>query len=140
MPRARGRDADRRQPEIHHRQRTRRADRAVVLFTDGGNNAGSDYKIAATAAADSLIPIYTVGLGSDKRPPNLRIVDLEAPERVYPGDKFTLTGYVQAQNYKNGGVTVELLSAAADGGGDTKEDEQTLDVAARARSCRSSSS
>jgi hypothetical protein len=100
---------------------------AVVLFTDGGNNAGSDYKIAATAAADALIPVYTVGLGSDKRPPNLRVVDLEAPERVYPGDKFTLTGYVQAQNYKNGGVTVELLSAAADGGGDTKEDEQTLD-------------
>ena len=101
---------------------------AVVLFSDGGQNAGSDYKVAANAAADSLIPVYAVGLGSDKRPPNLRVVDLEAPERVYPGDKFTLTGYVQAQNYKNGGVTVELLSAAADGSGETKEDEQTLDA------------
>jgi len=101
---------------------------AVVLFTDGGNNAGIDYKIAANAAADSLIPVYTVGLGSDKRPSNLRIVDLEAPERVYPGDKFTLTGYVQAQNYKNTSVTVELLSAPADGGSDEREDEQTIDV------------
>jgi hypothetical protein len=101
---------------------------AVVLFTDGGNNAGSDYKVAANAAADSLIPVYAVGLGSDKRPSNLRVVDLEAPERVYPGDKFTLTGYVQALNYKNGGVSVELLSAAADGSGETKEDEQTLEL------------
>jgi von Willebrand factor type A domain len=101
---------------------------AVVLFTDGGNNAGSDYKIAATAAADALIPIYTVGLGSKERPPNLRVVDLEAPERVYPGDKFTLTGYVQAQNHKNGGIAVELFSAAADGGSEVKEDEQTIDV------------
>ncbi|HZN32398.1 MAG TPA: hypothetical protein VFB80_01215, partial [Pirellulaceae bacterium] len=66
---------------------------AVLLFTDGGNNAGSDVKLAATAAGDATIPIYTVGLGSDKRPANVRVVDLEAPERVYPGDKFTLTGY-----------------------------------------------
>src|SRR5439155_23313184 len=101
---------------------------AVVLFSDGGNNAGSDYKVAANAAADSLIPVYTVGLGSDKRPSNLRIVDLEAPERVYPGDKFTLTGYVQALNYKNTSVTVELFSAAAEGGSDEREDEQTVEV------------
>jgi von Willebrand factor type A domain len=101
---------------------------AVVLFTDGGNNAGSDYKLAATAAADALIPVYTVGLGSDKRPANLRVVDLEAPERVYPGDKFSVTGYVQAQNYNRGNVTVELFAGAADGSNETKEDEQTLDV------------
>jgi hypothetical protein len=101
---------------------------AVVLFTDGGNNAGSDPKIAATAAGDALIPVYTIGLGSDKRPSNLRVVDLEAPERVYPGDKFTLTGYVQAQNYHRGNVTVELLTSDAEGKGETKEDELTLDV------------
>jgi hypothetical protein len=101
---------------------------AIVLFTDGCNNAGSDCRIAASTARESLLPIYTVGLGSSERPPNLRIVDLEAPERVYPGDKFTVTGYVQAQNYSGGGLTIELTSAAADGSGETKEDEQTLDV------------
>jgi len=101
---------------------------AIVLITDGGTNAGSDYKIAASAAADALIPIHTVGLGSDKRPANLRVVDLEAPERIYPGDKFTITGYVQGQNVPRGGMTIELLSSAADGGGETKEDEQTLEL------------
>lgn len=101
---------------------------AVVLFTDGGNNSGIDVKVAATAAADALVPVFPVGLGSDKRPANLRVVDLEAPERVYPGDKFTLTGYVQAQNYSRSSVTVELLSGPADGMNETKEDEVTLDV------------
>jgi hypothetical protein len=101
---------------------------AVVLFTDGGNNGGIDVKVAATAAADAQVPVFPVGLGSDKRPANLRVVDLEAPERVYPGDKFTLTGYVQAQNYSRTSVTIELLAGAADGMNETKEDELTLDV------------
>lgn len=101
---------------------------AVVLFTDGGNNGGIDVKVAATSAADAEVPVFPVGLGSDKRPANLRVVDLEAPERVYPGDKFTLTGYVQAQNYSRTSVTVELLSGPADGTNETKEDEVTLDV------------
>lgn len=101
---------------------------AIVLFTDGGQNAGSDVKLAATAAGDALIPIYTVGLGSDKRPSNLRVVDLEAPERVYPGDKFTLTGYVQALNYSRGSADIELYSADADGKNEAIEDSQTIDV------------
>jgi hypothetical protein len=101
---------------------------AVLLFTDGGNNAGSDVKLAATAAGDATIPIFTVGLGSDQRPANLRVVDLEAPERVYPGDKFTLTGYVQAQNVPRASAELELYSADADGSNETVEDSQTVDV------------
>lgn len=101
---------------------------AIVLFSDGGHNAGSDWRVAASAAADAMIPVYTVGLGSDRRPMNLRVVDLEAPERVYPGDKFTLTGYVQAQNYARGSVTVELFTAADDGSDELRLDEQIVDV------------
>lgn len=101
---------------------------AIVLFSDGGHNAGSDWRIAVQAAADAMIPIYTVGLGSDRRPTNLRVVDLEAPQRVYPGDKFTLTGYVQAQNYSRGSLTVELFSAAEDGSQEVRIDELVVDV------------
>jgi hypothetical protein len=100
----------------------------IVLFSDGGNNGGIEYGIAAQAAADALVPVYPVGLGSDKRPANLRVVDLEAPERVYPGDKFTLTGYVQAQGTNRTNVTVELLNGDQDGKAETKEDERTIDV------------
>lgn len=101
---------------------------AIVLFSDGGHNAGSDWRFALQAAADAMIPIYTVGLGSDRQPTNLRVVDLEAPQRVYPGDKFTLTGYVQAQNYGRSSVTVELVAAAEDGSHQMRIDELVVDV------------
>jgi hypothetical protein len=100
----------------------------VVLFTDGGNNGGIDSGLAAQAAADARVPVFPVGLGSDKRPANLRVVDLEAPERVYPGDKFTLTGYVQAQGTNRTNVTVELFNGDQDGKAEVKEDERTIDV------------
>ncbi|MEX2174441.1 MAG: vWA domain-containing protein [Pirellulaceae bacterium] len=100
----------------------------VVLMSDGGHNGGSDYEVAAQAAQDALIPVFTVGLGSDKRPANLRVVDLEAPERVHPGDKFTLTGYVQAQGTNRTNVTVELMNGDAEGKNETREDEMTVDV------------
>ncbi|MBC7854395.1 MAG: VWA domain-containing protein, partial [Pirellulaceae bacterium] len=100
----------------------------IILFSDGGSNAGLSYEVAAGDAASALIPVYSVGLGSDKRPVNVRMVDLEAPERVYPGDKFTLTGYVQAINSSRASLTVELLSSDKDGKGEVKEDEQTLNV------------
>ena len=100
----------------------------VILFSDGGSNAGLSYEVAAGDAASGLIPIFAVGLGSDQRPMNLRVVDLEAPERVYPGDKFTLTGYVQAINSPRTSLTVELFSGDKDGKGEIKEDEQTVNV------------
>jgi hypothetical protein len=51
-----------------------------------------------------------VGLGSDRRPLNVRVVDLEAPERVYPGDRFTMTGYIQASNYSGRMIDARLTS------------------------------
>jgi len=84
----------------------------VVLFSDGGVNAGIDVEDAAVIAADAKVPIYTVGLGSDKRATNIRIADIEAPKRVYPEDKFVITGFLQ-QFGVQGYVTVRLSSALA---------------------------
>ena len=68
----------------------------IVVATDGGNNAGIDCDVSAKLAQAAGIPVFAVGLGSDRQPVNARVVDLEAPKRVFPGDKFTLTGYLQA--------------------------------------------
>ncbi len=86
----------------------------IVVMTDGGNNAGLDVSMATKAASVAGIPIYAVGLGSDRQSVNARVVDLEAPKRVYPGDKFSLTGYVQAYGLEGRQVNVELASAPAD--------------------------
>ena len=100
----------------------------VVLFSDGRVTPGKDCDLAVQAAQDALIPVFTVGLGSEKRPANVRVVDLEAPERVYPDDTFTLTGYIQAQGTNRTNFTVELLAGDQDGKNETKEDERTIDV------------
>lgn len=100
----------------------------VVLFSDGRVNPGKDCDLAVQAAQDALIPVFTVGLGSEKQPANVRVVDLEAPERVYPDDTFTLTGFVQALGTNRTNFTVELLSGDQDGKNETKEDERTIDV------------
>ncbi len=86
----------------------------IVVATDGGQNAGVAGEVAARLAQTAGIPVYAVGLGSDQQPVNARVVDLEAPRRVYPGDKFQLTGYVQAYGLAGRPVTVQLYSAAGD--------------------------
>jgi len=83
----------------------------LVMFTDGRRNEGVEHTAAAALARLAEIAVYPVGLGSDRRPANIRVVDLEAPERVYPGDRFTLTGYVQANGMPGRSVEVRLSSA-----------------------------
>lgn len=86
----------------------------IVLMTDGvASRTDLPYESAAATAQDAGIPIYAVGLGSDQRPLNVRVVDLEAPQRVYPGDKFTLTGLIQGFGTENRSVKVELLSSTS---------------------------
>ncbi len=83
----------------------------LVVFTDGRRNEGIEHTAAASLARLAEVAIYPVGLGSDRRPTNVRVVDLEAPERVYPGDRFTLTGYLQASGMPGRSVEVRLTSA-----------------------------
>jgi hypothetical protein len=91
----------------------------IVLVTDGGQNAGVDAKVATVEAQDASIPIYAVGLGSDKLPRNVKVVDLEAPQRVYPGDEFNITAYIQGSELKDFTADVQLFTGPADAAADT---------------------
>jgi len=104
----------------------------IVVFTDGQQNEGVECAAAMNVARLAEIPIYAIGLGSEKRPLNVRVVDLEAPERVYPGDRFTVTGYVQANGMQGRTVEVRLTSAptgaAEDKKVDTLEEEDRVEL------------
>ncbi len=93
----------------------------VVVFSDGGQNAGIDPSAAIASARDAKIPIFTVGVGSDRRPANVRVSDLVAPARAYPGDSFHITGYLQSEGLADRGVTVELQSRVAGEAGKSDE-------------------
>ncbi len=82
----------------------------VVVITDGRSNAGSDYDLAALAAEDAQIAVYPIGLGADRRPPNVQVVNLEAPPRVYPGDDFEIKGFLQSFGWQGRAVRVQLLA------------------------------
>lgn len=102
----------------------------IVVATDGGNNAGITAEQAAAAAKSAQIPVFTIGLGGADRPANVRVVDVEAPTRVYPGDRFTLNGYLQSFGFAGRTVQVELRSANAADNEETglyeQEEERTV--------------
>jgi len=84
----------------------------VILLTDGGNNAGVDPAAAAAALTKAGVPLFAFGTGSDRLPANVRVADLIVPARVYPGDRFAVQAYLQAQGFAGQTVKVELATRA----------------------------
>lgn len=93
----------------------------VVLISDGRSNAGADPMQAVELAEESGLAIHVIGMGSEARPVNIRVVDLEAPNKVYPEEKFALTGFIQASGLVGRDMRIELVSGPAEGEqGETK--------------------
>lgn len=82
----------------------------IVLLSDGGQNAGVSPEVAMEMARESRIPIFAVGVGSERKPLSARVYDFKVPARAYPGDRYTVTGFVQGQGLSGRAVTVELLA------------------------------
>ena len=89
----------------------------VILLSDGGNNAGLDPLAPAAALAKAGVSLQAIGIGSDILPANVRVADLIVPPRVFPGDGFAVTAYLQQQGLENEPVRVELWEQAGDPGG-----------------------
>jgi hypothetical protein len=86
----------------------------IVLLSDGGNNAGVDPGAAAAALARAGVAVHVVGIGSERLPANVRVADLIAPTRVFPGDGFAVTTHLQAQGLTGERVEVELREQPTD--------------------------
>ena len=104
----------------------------VIILTDGRNNAGLGYDAAIASARDATIPVIAVGVGAPTMPANVRVADLEAPERVYPGDDFNLKGFLQANALEGRSVEVRLLKKLADAPNavESQEDSQLVTLGA----------
>ncbi len=87
---------------------------ALVVLSDGAQNAGVDVAAAIKAAQEAKIQVHCIGIGSATLPTAVRISDLVAPPRAYPGDSFRVTGYLQSQGLEGRRVTVELTVRDAD--------------------------
>jgi hypothetical protein len=100
---------------------------AVVVVSDGQRNAGIECAEAVALANDAAISFHTVGMGSDEVPTNVRLVDVQAPPRVFPRDAFPITVYVRGDGLQGRRVKVELSSAVAPADG---EEEPSFDFEA----------
>jgi hypothetical protein len=85
----------------------------VVILTDGVNNAGLDPAAAVSALATAGVPVHSLGIGSDRLPINVRVADVLVPARVFPGDRFAVTAYLQSQGLAGQTVRVELAEVTA---------------------------
>ncbi len=81
----------------------------IVLVSDGGLNSGASPDTALELARESHIPIYTVGVGSEKKPVDVRVAEFSVPSRVFPGDRYSVEGSIQGYGMKGQAVRVELL-------------------------------
>ncbi len=82
----------------------------IVVISDGRSNAGQEPRGSVTTAQNSQVPLYVIGLGSDRSPPNLEVVEIDAPRRLYPGDRFSLSALIGSSGYGGRMVSVQILS------------------------------
>ena len=86
----------------------------IVILSDGRSNAGYDVKSVIPLAQMARVPIYAVGLGSAERPMNVELVEVDAPKRVYPGDRFTLKALFSSRGFLGESVDVQILAGPKD--------------------------
>lgn len=96
------------------RQETANPLAGMILFSDGGQNAGSSIDTAIRLAKERKIPIHVVGLGSDLLPVNLRLVDLRLPSRVFRGDRVKLSAMLAGDGKAGQTVPIEIVRRPRD--------------------------
>lgn len=104
---------------------------AVVLFSDGQSNVGSDEArkefLARVNNPKKPIQVYTVGVGDFRQPANIRIDDLQAPEIARPDDKFPVRVPVVGSGLPDEEFEVTLeATRVEDGFGKAVEGERTF--------------
>lgn len=102
----------------------------IVILTDGRNNAGIDPKDVLFAAQNSRVPLYVIGLGSAKSPPNVAVVEADIPKRLYPGDRFTATALIGSSGFEGKQISLQILSGPIDADLQqmTIEDEKQIEL------------
>jgi hypothetical protein len=86
----------------------------IVVISDGIFNQGMPVGDAAAYARRFKAPVYTVGVGSPREPPNVRVTSLAAPATTARGDPFEVRVQVSAAGIERVPLQLELTERAAD--------------------------
>ncbi len=105
---------------------TQRGIAGIVVVTDGCNTDGIDPTVMLGKAKKRGIPIYTVGVGSDKVQARVRLTDFVVPAKAYPGDKYPYSVIVEGIGLGNQTLELELTSTEADNPDDSPKQEDKI--------------
>ncbi len=100
----------------------------VVLFTDGRENAALDGEQLLARLRGQSVPVYPVLVGSQRRPRDLAVGELEYPEMVYQDDTAVLHAQLRTPGFDGQKLTVTLEPA------DHPEQSQSQTITATDRS------
>lgn len=93
--------------------------RAVIMLSDGDHNAKSSAVSSAQKLRNRSVPFYAVPLGSDRRLPDISVVDIKAPAYGIVGENvqipFTLRGSLGRE------ITTTVKLRSKDGREKTRE-------------------
>lgn len=105
---------------------TQRGIAGIVVVTDGCNTDGIDPAVMLTKAQKRGIPIYTVGVGSDKVQARVRLAEFVVPAKAYPNDSFQFTALIEGIGLGNQMLDLQIWSVDADKPEDAPQLEDTL--------------
>ena len=81
---------------------------AIVVASDGINTEGPGLSDAAAYARRKGVPLFFVGIGSDRPAPGLRLSDLEVEESVFVNDVVHFRFRLTANGFQGQKATVVL--------------------------------
>ncbi len=88
---------------------------AVIAYTDGVITVGDDWQTAGREAARAGVPLYLVGLGDARDPPDLALADLKADDAVLKGDTLVFEARLTARGVGGPNVRVPVILSERQG-------------------------
>lgn len=85
---------------------------AIVLVSDGASNVTHDLGAGLRNLRARGLPVYTVGVGSTRRPADAELLSVHLPRRVLVGSSVEVEAFVRASGY---GATKIRVAASEDG-------------------------
>ncbi len=80
----------------------------VILFTDGRDNAATDVSRLLARVSSLPVPVYPVLIGSQQRPRDLAVAELDYPEMIYQNDSAILRASIGTAGFEGEEITVHL--------------------------------
>ncbi len=84
----------------------------IIVFSDGRDNVHATPQQFASRLAGSAVPIHTVLIGSERRPKDLAIINVDYPDKVFEDDDPVIHATVRTSGFTGEKLQVRLEGAA----------------------------